>query len=111
MPNNRLPKLSELPKITVGHPTGLLIAIILLGLILIFKGVFGCLIRILIRLPFNLTTPEKIFEGEICNPNKIFKIKIGEWILNLFQHEWFIWAVLILGLIIFLYFKFVKEEK
>lgn len=109
MPNGRPPKLSELLKIIKNHPMGLLIALVLFGLILIFKGVFGCLIRILIRLPFNLTTPEKILEGDICNPNKIFQVKLGEGILNLFQYEWFIWVILIMGLVIFLYFKF-KEK-
>lgn len=109
MPNGRPPKLSELLKIIKNHPMGLLIALVLFGLILIFRGVFGCLIRILIRLPFNLLTPEKILEGGICDPNKMFKVNAGEWILNLFQYEWFIWIILIIGLVIFLYFKF-KEK-
>ncbi|GAI81623.1 unnamed protein product, partial [marine sediment metagenome] len=43
------------------------------------------------------------------DPNKMFKVKAGEGLLNLFQHEWFIWTVLIIGLVIFFYFK-LKEK-
>jgi len=106
MQNNELPKLSELLSIIKNHPLGLFVAIIILGLILIYKGVLGCLLKILIRLPSNLTTPNKILEGDICNPNKIFKVQVGEGILKLFQHQWFVWLIIILGLIIFLYYKF-----
>jgi len=109
MPNNELPKLSELPGIIKSHPAGLFIAIISLGLILIYGGVFGCLLKILIRLPFNIMTPDKILAGDICNPDKIFKVQAGEWLLNLFQHQWFVWMVLIGGLIIYLYFKSKKK--
>lgn len=109
MPNNELPKLSELPNTIKNHPFGLFIAIIVLGLILIYNGIFGCLLKIMIRLPFNLMTPDKILAGDICNPDKIFRVQAGEWLLNLFQHQWFVWTVIIIGLIIFLYFKF-KEK-
>lgn len=101
-----LPKISELPGIIKEHPMGLLYGIIFFALILIFQGVFGCLFRILFRLPFNIMTPDRILEGDICNPDKMFKIKIAEWILNLFQYEWFIWTVIIVGVGIYFYYRF-----
>lgn len=99
---------SDLPKITKEHPFGFFIAILILAVLLIYKGIFGCLFKILIRLPFNLQTPEKILEGDICNPDKILNVKLGEWIINLFQYEWFIYIILIISLIIFFYFKIKK---
>ena len=101
---------SDLPKIIKEHPFGLMISLLLLGLLLIYRGVFGCLIKIMIRLPFHLQTPDKILAGDICNPDKIFNVRLGEWIINLFQREWFIYLVLIFGLGIFLYFKFFKQK-
>lgn len=100
-----LPKLSELPGIIKSHPMGLLYGIIAFALILIFQGVFGCLIRLFWRLPFNLMTPDRILADGICDPNRMFKVRIAEWILNFFQHQWFVWFVIIVGFGIFLYYK------
>ena len=105
MPENQLPKWSEIPGIIKNHPAGLMIAIIVACLLLIFGGVLGCLTKILIRLPFNLNSPDRILAGDICNPDKIIRIEFAEWVLGLFSHEWFLWTVLIIGAIIFFYYK------
>lgn len=109
MSNERLPKLSELPQIITENPMGLLAAFIILALILITRGLWGCLFKILIRLPTNLQTPENILAGGICDPNKMVKVKLGEGMLNFLQHEWFIWLLIIGGLVIFIYFKLRKK--
>lgn len=101
---------SDLPEIIKGHPFGLMIALLLLGLLFIYRGIFSCLTKIMIRLPFNLQTPDKILEGDICNPNKIFQVRLGEGLLNLFQHQWIVYLIIIAGLIIFVYFKFIKDR-
>lgn len=95
----------DLPRIMREHPLGLFVAILLLALLLIYGGVFGCLFKILIRFPFNLQTPDRILAGDICNPDKMFRVKLGEWIINLFMYEWFVYTVLIIGVIIFVYFR------
>ena len=102
-------KFSDLPGIITNHPMGLMIGIILFALLLIFRGVFGCIFKILIRLPFNLDSPDKILVGGICDPDKMIRVEVGEWILNLFQHEWFIYLVLIGGVGIYLYFQYIKK--
>lgn len=99
-------KLSEIPGIIKNHPLGLLVGIILFALIIMYQGLIGCIFKLFIRLPFNLTTPEKILADGICDPNKMLKVRFAEWLLNLFQYEWFIWTILIIGFSIFLYFKF-----
>ena len=101
---------SDLPKIITENPFGLMIAVVLLGFIFIYRGVFGCLTKIMIRLPFNLQTPNKILEGDICNPDKMFQVRLGEGILNMFKHQWFVYLIIIIGLIIFMYFKFIKDR-
>ncbi len=100
---------SDLPRIMREHPLGLFVAILLLALLLIYGGVFGCLFKILIRLPFNLQTPDRILEGDICNPDKMFRVKLGEWIINLFKHEWVVYVVIIIGLLIYFYHRTIKE--
>ncbi len=109
MSNERMPKLSELPEIITRSPMGLFVAFIVLALIFITRGLWGCLIKIIIRLPFNLQTPDNILAGDICNPNKIFRVQLGEGMLNFLQHQWFVWLLIIGGLIIFLYFKWKRN--
>lgn len=109
MANERIPKLSELPGIIIRSPMGLFVAFIVLALIFITRGLWGCLLKISIRLPFNLQTPDKILAGDICNPDKIFRVRLGEGMLNFLQHEWFVWLLIILGFLIFLYFKLKKK--
>ena len=101
---------SDLPRIVKEHPFGLFVAILLLALLLIYGGVFGCLFKILIRLPFNLQTPDRILEGDICNPDKMFRVKLGEWIINLFKNEFIVYTVIIIGLFIFFYYKARKNH-
>ncbi|PIO07933.1 hypothetical protein COU62_01835 [Candidatus Pacearchaeota archaeon CG10_big_fil_rev_8_21_14_0_10_35_219] len=109
MSNGRMPSLSEIPKIITGSPMGLFVAFIILALIFITRGLWSCLIKIFIRLPFNLQTPDKILAGDICNPDKMFRVQLGEGMLNFLQHEWFVWVLLIGGLALFLYFKWRKK--
>ncbi|HLD01234.1 MAG TPA: hypothetical protein VJC39_05830 [Candidatus Nanoarchaeia archaeon] len=110
MANERIPKLSELPGIITGSPMGLFVAFITLALIFITRGLWSCLFKIFIRLPFNLQTPDKILAGDICNPDKMFKVQLGEGMLNFLQHEWFVWFLIIGGVAIFLYFKFIRNK-
>lgn len=110
MSSERMPKLSELPRIIIGSPMGLFVAFIVLALIFITRGLWSCLLKIFIRLPFNLQTPDKILSGDICNPDKIFRVQLGEGMLNFLQHEWFVWLLIIVGAVIFLYFKFIRSK-
>ena len=109
MSNERMPKLSELPQIITGSPMGLFVAFVVLALIFITRGLWGCLLKIMIRLPFNLQTPDKILAGDICNPDKIFRVQLGEGMLNFLQHQWFVWLLIITGVAIYLYFKWKKR--
>jgi len=92
------------------HPLGLIIVLLILALSSIIWGLFSCLIKILERLPSNLQTPKKILEGNICSPNKIFQVRFGEGIINLFKHTWFVYLVLIIGFIIFICFGLKKRK-
>ena len=109
---HKMPKdirFSDLPGIIISHPMGLIVGILLFAILLIFGGVFACIFKILIRLPFNLDTPNKILAGGICDPDKMIRVKAGEWIINLFQLEWFIYFVLIGGVVIYVYFQYCKK--
>jgi hypothetical protein len=109
MSNERIPKISELPQIVTGSPMGLFVAFIVLALIFITRGLWGCLLKIMIRLPFNLQTPDKILAGDICNPDKMFQVRLGEGMLNFLQHQWFLWLLLIGGVIVYIYFRWKRR--
>lgn len=108
MPKERMPKLSEIPKIINRSPMGLFVAFIILASIFIIHGLLSCLLKIFIRLPFNLQTPDKILAGDICDPDKIFRVQLGEKMLNFLQHEWFVWLLIIVGAVIYLYRRYFK---
>lgn len=109
--SNRLLLFSDMWEIIQNHPMGLLIAILIFILILIFRDVLKCLFLLFIRLPFNLQTPDLILAGGICDPDKMFKIQLALKISDLFNYGWFVYAVIILGVVLFLYFQYKKNKK
>ena len=102
MLNDKTLSFSDIPRIVLSHPFGLLIGIVVLGVLLIYSGTIGCVFKTLFFLALNKPVPN-------CNPDSILRVRLGEWIINLFQHEWFIWFVLIAGVVIFIYFKWQKS--
>lgn len=101
---NRPPKFSDL-LVIFQHPIGLLIGLIILGLIFIYRGVIKCLSLIVYRLPLNLTTPKNILADGICDHDKMFQVKLGEFILNLIKNPIILIVVIILSLIIYYFFN------
>ena len=100
MKKEKMLSYSDLPNIIKSHPLGLIVAFMVLGVLLIYSGVLGCALKEILFTLLNKSLPN-------CNSDNILKVKLGEWLINLFQYEWFIWFILILGAII--YFKFKKK--
>lgn len=98
MAKERMPSFKELPGLVISHPFGLLIAIIFFAVLLMYGGVMGCALKSILYASLGNATPN-------CNPENIIRFKVGEWIIGLFNHASFIWTVLILGTIVFIYFK------
>ncbi len=100
---DKMPSYSDLPGIIKSHPLGLLISVIVLGILLIYSGTIGCAIKEVIFSLLNKSLPN-------CNPNNIFRVKVGEWIISLLNHEWFIWMIIIAGVIIYYLIKNGKKQ-